>query len=116
MARISASTISKSFPIAGNTPPDQTVNLMVNTTRPDSAVSALRSPGERRLSAAEIAAARPANRSSSKSDVLKHDMPNFFVEGLTIAGGKLYSEVTEIIVPPESAGDERRGAAVARRL
>ncbi len=28
-------------------------------------------------------------------------MPNFFVEALTIAGGKLYSETKEIVVPPE---------------
>ncbi len=33
--------------------------------------------------------------------VVKRDMPNFFVEAVTIAGGKVYSETKEIIVPPE---------------
>jgi hypothetical protein len=34
-------------------------------------------------------------------DVVMKDMPNFFVEAMTISGGKLYSETKEIVVPPE---------------
>ena len=37
----------------------------------------------------------------SEIAVTKKDMPNFFVEAVTISGGKLYSDVREIIVPPE---------------
>ena len=33
--------------------------------------------------------------------VVKKDMPNFFVEALTVAGAKVYSEVREVVVPPE---------------
>jgi len=33
--------------------------------------------------------------------VVKKDMPNFFVEAVTIAGGKVYSVAKEIVVPPE---------------
>ncbi len=33
--------------------------------------------------------------------VTKKDMPNFFVEAVTISGGKLYTEAREVIVPPE---------------
>ena len=33
--------------------------------------------------------------------VVKQDMPNFFVEALTVSDGKLYSETREIVVPPE---------------
>ena len=33
--------------------------------------------------------------------VVKKDMPNFFVEAVTIAGGQVYSETKEIVVPPE---------------
>jgi uncharacterized protein YfaS (alpha-2-macroglobulin family) len=58
---------------------------------------------------------RPANgiylkpkliRMSGKSvveeiEVTKKDMPNFFVEAFTIFNGKLYSELREIVVPPE---------------
>ncbi len=34
-------------------------------------------------------------------DVTARDMPNFFVEAVTVYDGKLYSEIKEIIVPPE---------------
>ncbi len=34
--------------------------------------------------------------------IAPHDMPNFFVEALTVADGKLHNEVREIAVPPES--------------
>ncbi len=33
--------------------------------------------------------------------VTTKDMPNFFVEALTIAGGKVFTETKEIVVPPE---------------
>jgi uncharacterized protein YfaS (alpha-2-macroglobulin family) len=33
--------------------------------------------------------------------ITKADMPNFFVEALTISDGKVHTEVKEIIVPPE---------------
>ncbi len=33
--------------------------------------------------------------------VVKKDMPNFFVEALTVADGRVYSETKEIVVPPE---------------
>lgn len=33
--------------------------------------------------------------------VIKKDMPNFFVEAVTVSGGKVYSETKEVIVPPE---------------
>jgi uncharacterized protein YfaS (alpha-2-macroglobulin family) len=80
--------------------PGQPVKLMVNTDRPGGTV---------------LLFVRPANgvylpprllRLDGKStletiEVLKKDMPNFFVEALTIAGGKVYSEMKEIVVPPE---------------
>ncbi|MCD4726128.1 MAG: hypothetical protein K8R46_00560 [Pirellulales bacterium] len=33
--------------------------------------------------------------------VVRKDMPNFFVEAVTIADGKVYTEAKEIVVPPE---------------
>src|SRR5437764_4970661 len=33
--------------------------------------------------------------------VLKKDMPNFYVEALTIHDGRVYTEMREVIVPPE---------------
>ncbi|MCX7049435.1 MAG: MG2 domain-containing protein [Candidatus Sumerlaeota bacterium] len=35
-------------------------------------------------------------------EISKKDMPNFFVEALTIAGNRVHSETREVIVPPES--------------
>ena len=80
--------------------PGQQVKLMVNTDRPGGTV---------------LLFVRPANgvylpprvlRLEGKSavetiEVVEKDMPNFFVEAMTIAGGKVYTEVKEIVVPPE---------------
>ena len=81
--------------------PGQTVNLQVNTDRRNSTV---------------LLFVRPANgvylppklmRLSGKSlvdevAVVKRDMPNFFIEAMTISAGKVHTEVKEIVVPPES--------------
>jgi len=34
--------------------------------------------------------------------VVKKDMPNFFIEAFTIADGKVFDEMREVVVPPES--------------
>jgi alpha-2-macroglobulin len=34
-------------------------------------------------------------------EVTKRDMPNFFVEAVVVADGRVYTEVKEIVVPPE---------------
>jgi uncharacterized protein YfaS (alpha-2-macroglobulin family) len=80
--------------------PGETVKMMVNTDR---------------LGGTVLLFVRPANsvylppkvlRLEGKSTVqeiavVKKDMPNFFVEAVTVAGGKVYTEVKEIVVPPE---------------
>src|SRR5262249_56715676 len=33
--------------------------------------------------------------------VVKKDMPNLFIEALTVADGKVHTEVREVVVPPE---------------
>ncbi|MHB1036836.1 MAG: alpha-2-macroglobulin family protein [Pirellulales bacterium] len=80
--------------------PGEKINLMVNTDR---------------VGAAVLLFVRPANgvylpptvlRLTGKSTihsitVTKKDMPNFFIEAVTIADGKLYTEAKEIVVPPE---------------
>lgn len=80
--------------------PGETVKMQINTDRTDSTV---------------LLFVRPANgiylepkvlRMKGKSTVeeitvIKKDMPNFFVEAVTIAGGKVYSETKEVVVPPE---------------
>ena len=80
--------------------PGETVKLMINTEQANSTV---------------LLFVRPANgvylppkivRLDGKSTVeeiavVKRDMPNFFVEAVTIAGGRVYTETKEIVVPPE---------------
>jgi len=80
--------------------PEDRVKLQINTDRAGATV---------------VLFLRPANgiylpprviRMTGKStveeiSVSKKDMPNFFVEAFTVYGGKLHSEVREILVPPE---------------
>ncbi len=80
--------------------PGETVKVMLNTNRVGSTV---------------LLFVRPVNgvyprpqliRLDGKSTVheiavVKKDMPNFFIEAMTVSGGKIYSETREVIVPPE---------------
>lgn len=80
--------------------PGDTVRLMVNTQRADSSV---------------LLFLRPANgvylppkllRLDGKSTVhefavVKRDMPNFFIEALTVAEAKVHTVAREVVVPPE---------------
>ena len=80
--------------------PGEKVKLMLNTNRIGSTV---------------LLFIRPANgvylppkvlRLDGKSineeiEVIKKDMPNFFVEAVTVSGAKVHSEVRQIVVPPE---------------
>ncbi|OGV64485.1 MAG: alpha-2-macroglobulin [Lentisphaerae bacterium RIFOXYB12_FULL_65_16] len=80
--------------------PGETVKLMINTNRVQGTV---------------LLFVRPANgiclppkliQMTGKSvieeiAITKKDMPNFFVEALTVSDARIYSEVKEIVVPPE---------------
>ncbi|MDG1897964.1 MAG: MG2 domain-containing protein [Fuerstiella sp.] len=80
--------------------PGETVTLQINTNKTNSTV---------------LLFVRPMNGLCPKPQVLqldgksttvdlsiaRDDMPNIFVEALTIADGRIHSEVREIIVPPE---------------
>ena len=80
--------------------PGDTVRLMVNTQRLDSSV---------------LLFLRPTNgvylppkllRMDGKSTVhefavVQRDMPNFFIEGLTISDAKIHTAAREVVVPPE---------------
>ncbi len=81
--------------------PGDKVKLQINTDRTDSTV---------------LLFARPTNgvylkptlihldgKSTVREiEVVKRDMPNFFVEAVTIADGRVYTETHEIVVPPEN--------------
>lgn len=78
----------------------ETVRLQVNTDRPGSTVALFVRPTNGVYLPPQIV--RLDGQSTVvEIGVVKKDMPNFFVEGLTVADGKLYSELRELVVPPE---------------
>ena len=80
--------------------PGETVKLMINTNRADGTVLLFVRP------AGGIYQPPKMIRMKGKSAieeiaVVQKDMPNFFVEAVTIAGSKVFTEAREIVVPPE---------------
>ncbi|HEV7999589.1 MAG TPA: MG2 domain-containing protein [Planctomycetaceae bacterium] len=105
--------------------PGEKVRLLINTNRPESTVALF---------------VRPADGSYPKPQILhltgkslvheievgQSDMPNFFVEAITISDGHVYSETREVFIPPEkrvvnvvvepSAHDYKPGAKSETRI
>ena len=81
--------------------PGDKAQLLINTNRIGSSVLLFVRPSN------GVYAGRPQLlRLDGKStavdiDVAKKDMPNFFVEAVTIAAGKVHTVMREVIVPPE---------------
>lgn len=80
--------------------PGEKVKLRINTALKNSTVLIFLRPSMKSYSAPVV------KRLDGKSlnyefEVKKGDMPNFFVEVWTIAGGQLYKEVRSICIPPE---------------
>ena len=80
--------------------PGEKVKLMVNTNRAGGVVWLFVRPANGIYLPPKIL--RPEGKSEIvELDVTQKDMPNFFVEALTIADGRTFTEVKEIVVPPE---------------
>ncbi|MDP6545580.1 MAG: MG2 domain-containing protein [Phycisphaerae bacterium] len=83
-----------------NYKPGEKVKLRVNTSRSGSTVLLFVRPSNGIYLAPKIF--RLKGRSVGEQiEVIKKDMPNFFVEALTVADGKVFREVRQIVVPPE---------------
>ncbi len=81
--------------------PGEKVNLMINTNRSGGCVLFFVRPANGVCLAPKVI--RMAGKSVQEQiEVLKRDMPNFFVEAVTVSGGKVFQEMREIAVPPES--------------
>src|SRR5262249_11015431 len=80
--------------------PGETVKLQLNTNRAAGTVTRFVRPANGGYLEPKVLRLRGK---SSLQDivVVKKDMPNFFVEAVTIAGGRVFSETKEIVVPPE---------------
>jgi uncharacterized protein YfaS (alpha-2-macroglobulin family) len=79
--------------------PGEKINLLVNTNQQDGVVLLFVRPSGVYL---EPKMLRLKGKSVEEViEVTKKDMPNFFVEALTVHGGKVHTEMREVIVPPE---------------
>ncbi|HEY2838692.1 MAG TPA: alpha-2-macroglobulin family protein, partial [Pirellulales bacterium] len=81
--------------------PGGKVKLMINTDRANSTVLLFPRPSNGAYLPPKVIQLK-GKSTLEELEVTKKDMPNFFVEAVTIAGGKLYTEAKEIVVPPES--------------
>lgn len=81
--------------------PGESVELLINTNRVGSSVLLFLRPSNG-VYAGKPQLVRLTGKSTTVDvGVVQKDMPNFFIEALTIAGGQVHTAVREIIVPPE---------------
>ncbi|HEX4069604.1 MAG TPA: alpha-2-macroglobulin family protein, partial [Planctomycetaceae bacterium] len=86
--------------------PGEKVRLLVNTNRLAAPVFLFVRPGSDRYGMSDVYPRPQVLRLKGKSTlveigVTQHDMPNFFVEALTLSDGRIFVESREIVVPPE---------------
>ncbi len=80
--------------------PGDKVKLLVSTNRADSAVLLFARPANGIYLAPKTLHLK-GKSTTEEIAVIQKDMPNFYVEALTVHGGKVYSELREVVVPPE---------------
>ncbi len=81
--------------------PGDTVRLLINTNRADSTVLLFTRPVNGVYQPPTILHIN-GKSAIQEIGVVQGDMPNFFVEALTVSNGRVHDEVREIIVPPEN--------------
>lgn len=80
--------------------PGEKVRLQINTSQPDSTVLLFIRPANGIYLAPKVI--RMKGKSTVEEiEVVKKDMPNFFVEAVTISDAQVHRETKEIVVPPE---------------
>ena len=80
--------------------PGEKVRLMINTDHPGGTVLLFLRPANGLYLPPKVLHLK-GKSTVEEIEVSKKDMPNFFVEAVTVYNGKLYSQMREIIVPPE---------------
>ncbi len=80
--------------------PGNKVKLLINTARPDSTVYLFARPTNSTYVVPRVLKLQ-GKSTTVEIDVVQRDMPNFFVEAMTVSGGRVHSETKEIVVPPE---------------
>lgn len=88
------------IPDKGEYAPGDTVKMQLNTDRADSTVLLFVRPTNGVYLEPKVL--RMKGKSTLENIlVAKKDMPNFFVEAMTVSGGKVFTETKEVVVPPE---------------
>ncbi len=80
--------------------PGEKVQLMVNADRPESTVLLFLRPSNGVYEAPRVIRLKGKSL-LDEVEIFREDMPNLFVEAVTVANGKVHSDLKEIVVPPE---------------
>jgi hypothetical protein len=80
--------------------PGDTVRLQINTDRKGAAVMLFVRPVNGVYLPPKVIP-MAAKSAFEEIKISKKDMPNFFVEALTVYDGKVHTEIREVVVPPE---------------
>ncbi len=88
------------LPDKGEYKPGEKVKLMLNTNRTGSTVLLFIRPANGVYLRPKVLRLKGKSLTEEIA-VIKKDMPNFFVEAVTVSGAKVHREVRQIVVPPE---------------
>src|SRR5205807_9482738 len=80
--------------------PGEKVRLLVNTNRADGTVLLFVRPTNGVYQPPKVLRLKGKSVEEEVA-VVQRDMPNFYIEALTVAGGKVHTETREVVVPPE---------------
>jgi len=80
--------------------PGDRAKVLVNTNRVDSTVLLFLRPVNGTYRKPEVIALS-GKSALREMEIAKSDMPNIFVEALTVSNGRVFTEMREIVVPPE---------------
>ena len=81
--------------------PGETVKLQINTDRVGGTVLLFVRPSNGVCAGPPKTLRLTGKSTVQEIEVTKKDMPNFFVEAVTIHGGRVYEQAKELVVPPE---------------
>ena len=81
--------------------PGETIRLLINTNQVNSTVLLFLRPTNGVYLPPKVIHLK-GKSTVEEVGIVARDMPNIFIEALTVADGKVHDEVREIVVPPES--------------
>ncbi len=81
--------------------PGETLRLLINTNRVNSTVLLFIRPSDGTYSPPKVIHVQ-GKSTVEEIGIAQGDMPNMFIEALTVSGGKVHDEAKEIAIPPES--------------